>query len=96
VPTCEELNAEYDDDTVVCQDSQGYDLNALDPNQAPMRCEDWDSGDTNLDLVDPYYICIKWHELYGVLRPTTTTTTVAPTTLPTMSPTTRAPSMLFL
>lgn len=90
VPTCSELNKNFDDDTVICNQASptdySYDLTKLDPNRAPLRCEDWTIEDVNLNIMDELYICEKWHELYGRLRPTP-----APTRMPTASPT-RTPS----
>lgn len=87
LPTCEELNEDYDDDTVICnqQDASdySYDLSKLDPNRAPLRCRDWDRSMVDLDVLDEYYICEKWHKLYGVLRPVMTQ---APTVSPTRTP----------
>lgn len=78
VPTCEELIADYDDDTVACMNDSSYDLSALDPQQPPMRCNEWDPKDMDLDVLDPLYICVKWFELYGI----------KPTRAPTKAPST--------
>ena len=93
LPTCEDFNSEYDDDTVVCNSPDSttdfsYDLSALDPNQAPTRCNDWNPGMTNLDGMDPLYICIEWHRLYGVPLTSAPIATAMPTRAPTVSPST--------
>lgn len=87
MPTCEQVNEDYDDDTVLCNDPESindysYDLSALNPNQAPMRCKDWNVSMMNLEAMDPLYVCIEWHRLYGVLRPQTRAPTMTPTQAP--------------
>ena len=91
-PTCEQVNSEYDDG-VVCNEPDSttdfsHDLSALDPNQAPKRCDDWNIQMMNLNEIDPLYVCIEWHRLYGVLKPATSAPTGMPTIVPTLSPST--------
>jgi hypothetical protein len=91
-PTCEQVNSEYDDG-VVCNEPDSttdfsHDLSALDPNQAPKRCDDWNIEMLNLNEMDPLYVCIEWHRLYGELKPATRAPTAMPSIVPTLSPST--------
>lgn len=84
-------NSGYDDDTVVCDEVSGfYDLQYLDPNQAPLRCELWDPTQTNLENLHPWAICVQWHMLYGTLRTTYPSSVPPKTDPPTLAPTNTA------
>jgi hypothetical protein len=84
-------NSGYDDDTVVCDEETGlYDLQYLDPKQAPLRCELWNPTQTNLEVLHPWSICVQWHMLYGALSsypPSVAPETEPPTLAPTSTPT---------